>query len=182
MQLATGAWATGIVGAAASHSLFMHLENGEDTAGKLAKRAGITERGAQTLLDGLTGLGLIELCDGAYRNTAEAGTFLVEGRPNYIGSFVKVMLAGAGDWSALPEVVRTGKAVRQNAASVASTSPRTGTLGGIQRGTIWDTSIAKIGARLAEDLPSYRAKISVAGDGVGWNVTSSKPDWASQAR
>lgn len=61
MQLATGGWAAGILGAAASHSLFTHLEAGADTADKLAAQAGISERGAQTLLDGLVGLGLVEL-------------------------------------------------------------------------------------------------------------------------
>ena len=66
MQLATGGWVAGILGAAASHSLFTHLEAGADTAGKLAAQAGISERGAQTLLDGLMGLGLVELRDGSF--------------------------------------------------------------------------------------------------------------------
>jgi hypothetical protein len=61
MQLATGGWAAGILGAAASHSVFTHLEAGANTADKLAAQAGISERGAQTLLDGLVGLGLVEL-------------------------------------------------------------------------------------------------------------------------
>jgi methyltransferase family protein len=61
MQLATGGWVAGILGAAASHSLFTHLEAGANTADKLAAQAGISERGAQTLLDGLVGLGLVEL-------------------------------------------------------------------------------------------------------------------------
>ena len=52
MQLATGGWATGILGAAASHSLFTHLEAGANTADKLAAQAGLSERGAQVLLDG----------------------------------------------------------------------------------------------------------------------------------
>jgi Dimerisation domain len=103
LQIATGAWAADIVGAAAGHGLFAHLENGEDTADKLAKRAGISRRGAQTLLDGLVGLGLADLREGAYRNTAEASAFLIEGRPGYIGGSAKVMLAEAGHWPALPE-------------------------------------------------------------------------------
>ena len=119
LQLATGAWAAGILGAAAAHCLFTHLENSEDTAGKLAKRAGISERGAQTLLDGLVGLGLAELHEGAYRNTAEASAFLVEGRPGYIGGFAKVMLAEAGNWPAQPEVARTGAPVMAQTHDVA---------------------------------------------------------------
>ncbi len=79
LQLASGIRACAILGSAATHSVFAHLEDGEDTVDKLAKRASISERGAQTLLDGLVGLGLVELRDGAYRNTAEASTYLIEG-------------------------------------------------------------------------------------------------------
>jgi hypothetical protein len=79
MRLITGYWATGIPGAAATHSLFTHLEDGATTAGRPAARAGISHQGAQALLDGLVSIGLVEVHDGRYRNTAEASTFLVEG-------------------------------------------------------------------------------------------------------
>jgi len=111
LQVATGVWSAGILGSAARHSVFAHLEGGEDTVDKIAKRAGISERGAQALLDGLVGLGLVELRDGAYCNSPEASTFLIEDRPAYLGDFAKVLLAQAGAWSALPEVVRTGAPV-----------------------------------------------------------------------
>jgi SAM-dependent methyltransferase len=119
MQLATGGWAAGILGAAASHSLFTHLEAGADTADKLAAQAGISERGAQTLLDGLVGLGLVELRDGNYRNTPDAATFLVEGQPACLSGFAKVMLAEMGNWAALPEAVRTGAPVTDVTTDVA---------------------------------------------------------------
>jgi len=119
MQLATGGWAAGILGAAASHSVFTHLEAGANTADKLAARAGISERGAQTLLDGLVGLGLVELRNGNHRNTPEAATFLVEGQPACLSSFAKVMLAEMGNWVALPEAVRTGTPVKDATTDVA---------------------------------------------------------------
>lgn len=119
VQVATGVWAAGILGSAASHSVFAHLEHGDDTAASLARSAGISERGAQTLLDGLLGLGLIGMCDGAYRNTAESSTYLVEGRPTYIGGFAKLMLAEAGNWSALPQVIQTGAPVLTETYDVA---------------------------------------------------------------
>ena len=119
LQISTGGWAASILGAAVSHHLFAHVESGEDTAEKLAKRAEISERGAQTLLDGLLGLGLIAQRDGTYRNTPEASAFLIEGRPTYIGGFAKVLLAGAGLWSDLPEVVRTGAPVMAQTHDVA---------------------------------------------------------------
>jgi len=119
MQISTGGWAAGILGAAVSHRLFTHLERGEDTAEKLAKRAEISERGAQTLLDGLLGLGLIELHDGSYRNTIESSTFLIDGTPTYVGGFAKVLLSRAGLWSHLPEVARAGAPVVATTHDVA---------------------------------------------------------------
>jgi SAM-dependent methyltransferase len=119
MQLINGYWATGILGAAASHSLFTHLEAGADTADQLAAQAGISERGAQTLLDGLVSLGLVELRDGNYRNTAEAATFLVEGQPTCLSSFAELKLAHMGNLVALPDVVRTGGPVTDAAVEIA---------------------------------------------------------------
>jgi SAM-dependent methyltransferase len=123
MQLANGYWATGILGAAASYSLFTHLEAGTDTADQLAAQAGISERGAQTLLDGLVGLGLVELRDGHYRNTAEAATFLVEGQPACFGNFAKLKLAHMGTLVALRDVVRTGAPVTDAATVEVADNP-----------------------------------------------------------
>jgi SAM-dependent methyltransferase len=119
MGLINGYWATGILGAAASHSLFTHLEAGADTADELAARAGISERGAQTLLGGLVSLGLVELRDGSYRNTAEATAFLVEGGPASLGDFAKLKLAHMGDLTTLPDVVRAGGPVTNATVEVA---------------------------------------------------------------
>jgi predicted O-methyltransferase YrrM len=123
MQLINGYWATGILGMAASHSLFTHLQAGAGTAGQLAARAGISRRGAQTLLDGLVSLGLVELRDGSYRNTAEAATFLVEGRPGCLSSFASLKLAHMGSLAALPDAVLAGGPVTDAAVEVAD-NPR----------------------------------------------------------
>jgi SAM-dependent methyltransferase len=123
MQLATGYWATGILGAAASHSLFSHLDAGANTANKLAAQAAISERGAQTLLDGLVSLGLVELRDGNYRNTAEAATFLVEGQPACLTSFAEFKLAEMGNLVTLPDVVRTGAPVTDAATVEVPDNP-----------------------------------------------------------
>lgn len=122
LQLSTGIWTAAILGAAAAHSVFAHVEAGEDTAVRLAGRAEISERGAQVLLDGLLGLGLVELHDGAYRNTTEASTYLIPNRPGYLGDFAKVLLTRAADWSALPEVVRTGTPVMTDTHDTADSS------------------------------------------------------------
>jgi hypothetical protein len=42
-------------------------------------------------LDGLTSIGLLEKRDGRYQNTALADTYLVTGKPTYIGGFLKMI-------------------------------------------------------------------------------------------
>lgn len=108
MQLITGAWAASIVGAAARHGIFTALEAAPDDAKGIAKRVSISPRGAQALLDGLTGLGLLTLSGSAYRNTPEASSFLVKGGPSYLGALAEVFLDDFGTWQKLPDAARTG--------------------------------------------------------------------------
>ncbi|MEZ0071242.1 class I SAM-dependent methyltransferase [Planotetraspora sp. GP83] len=108
MEIANGYWATGILGSAAKYSLFTHLDAGVDTADQLAAKAGISKRGAQTLLDGLVGLGLVELHGASYRNTAEAAAFLVDGRPASLSGYAKLKLGQMDKMGSLLEVFRTG--------------------------------------------------------------------------
>jgi SAM-dependent methyltransferase len=119
LRLINGYWATGVLGVAADHALFTHLEDGADTAAKLADRVGISERGAQALLDGLVSLGLVEQEDGRYRNTPEAAAFLVEGRPGCLSGFAKLKLGHLGSLAALPDVVLVGGPVTQVTVEVA---------------------------------------------------------------
>lgn len=120
MRLINGYWATGVLAAAASHALFTHLENGAGTAGELATRAQISERGAQTLLDGLISIGLVELEQGRYRNTPEASTYLVEDTPVSLARFARLKLQHMGALSDLAEVVRVGGPVKDVVVEVAN--------------------------------------------------------------
>lgn len=108
MQLIFGYWATGVIGTAASHSVFTHLEAGADTADQLADRAGISVRGAQALLDGLVSLQLVEVRDGAYRNSPDASAFLVEGKPTCLSKFATLKMGHMSSLAGLPDAVRAG--------------------------------------------------------------------------
>lgn len=119
MRLITGYWATGIVGAASSHSVFTHLENGATNAEQLADRAAISQRGAQALLDGLVSLGLVEQHGGGYRNSAEASAFLVEGSPDCLTGFAKLKAGHMASLTDLPEVVRVGGPISDAVVEVA---------------------------------------------------------------
>jgi hypothetical protein len=107
MQLITGGWACSILGAAARHGLFSVLEGNPDTVENVAKKTGISLRGAQALLDGLTGLGLLSLSGGRYQNSPEASVFLVKGKNSYLGAMAEVMLDDFGTWQKLPEAAKT---------------------------------------------------------------------------
>ncbi len=108
MQMITGGWATAILGSASRHGIFNALEEGALDAAGVAKKAGVSERGAQAVLDGLAGLGLVTLSNGRYQNTAEASAFLVKGKPSYFGGMADVMASSLTEWATLPEAVKTG--------------------------------------------------------------------------
>jgi ubiquinone/menaquinone biosynthesis C-methylase UbiE len=119
MQCITGGWAAAILGSAARHGIFNALEGNGDHAEGVAKKAGISLRGAQALLDGLNGLGLISSSNGSYRNSAEASAFLVKGKPAYLGGMAQVMTDALTDWAKLPDAVKTGKPAASNTADMA---------------------------------------------------------------
>lgn len=118
MALITGGWASSILGSAARHGIFAHLENGE-TANSLARMTGISERGAQALLDGLTGLGILTSHEGRYRNSPEASFYLVKGKPAYLGTMSEVMMDDLVNWARLPEAVKSGQPTAPNTAEMA---------------------------------------------------------------
>jgi SAM-dependent methyltransferase len=108
MQISTGPWANAILAAAVEHRAFAHLESAPLSAEALAAQARIARRGAQALLDGLLGLGLVEKEGDRYRNTALASQFLVEDKPLFLGGLSRVNLAEGPRRALLPQSVRTG--------------------------------------------------------------------------
>lgn len=108
MQVISAGWACSILGSAARHGIFTHLEGPGNDAEGLAKEAGVSRRGAQALLDGLTGLELLTLSDGKYRNTAEASFYLVKDKPAYLGGMAEVMMDELPVWARLHEAVKSG--------------------------------------------------------------------------
>jgi ubiquinone/menaquinone biosynthesis C-methylase UbiE len=119
MQLITGGWASSILGSAARHGIFTVLEERPDNTEGVARRAGISSRGAQALLDGVTGLGLLRLSNGKYENTPEASAFLVKGKPAYLGALAEVFLEDFATWQKLPDAAKTGLPTAVDTADVA---------------------------------------------------------------
>jgi hypothetical protein len=118
MQVISAGWACSILGAAARHGVFTHLEGPGDNAAGLAKKAGISPRGAQALLDGVTGLGLVNQSGVNYVNSPEASFYLVKGKPAYLGGMAEVFMDELPVWAKLGEAVRTGAPQAPNTADV----------------------------------------------------------------
>jgi ubiquinone/menaquinone biosynthesis C-methylase UbiE len=119
MQITTGGWAASILAAGAQHGIFTALEGRPSSAEEIAQGSGISARGAQALLDGLTGLGLLTLSNGLYQNTPDASAFLVKNKPSYLGSLAEVFVQDFATWQKLPEAVKTGDPVAANTTDVA---------------------------------------------------------------
>ena len=116
MQLITGYWASATLGSGVTYSVFTHIDRGHRTVKEIAQEAGISERGAQALLDGIVGLGLVRIDNGHYINSEEATYFLVEGKPTYVGGFAKMAFmksSGFDTWAKLPMAVKTGAPVEE---------------------------------------------------------------------
>lgn len=109
IQIGTGGWGAAILATSAIHSIFTHIDKGADTVDAVAKKAGISPRGAGALLDGLVGLGFLTVSEGRYRNEPDAAEFLVEGKPTYFGGFPKFLYQTYSDWLDLPEITKTGR-------------------------------------------------------------------------
>lgn len=119
MQFVTGGWTTSILGSAARHGIFTALEGNPATTEEVAKKTGISLRGAQAVLDGLTGLGLLTLSQGKYQNTPDASAFLVKGKPSYFGGMAEVFLNDFATWQHMPEAVKTGLPSASETSEVA---------------------------------------------------------------
>ena len=111
-QYLSGHWASIALAAAVEYSVFTRIERGENTCAALARAAGISTRGAQGLLDGLVGLGLLTTAGGRYATTRESSFYLVEGKPAYLGAWATRLLGPDGElalWTALPDIVKRGR-------------------------------------------------------------------------
>ncbi len=185
MQLIFGYWGTGILGTAASHSLFTHIEAGADTADQLAHRAGISVRGAQALLDGLVSLELVEVRDGAYRNSPDASAFLVEGEPTCLSKFAELKMGHMGSLAGLGDAVRAGGPVNVATVEVAD-NPHWEAL--VQAIAAQSVPVAAIAADLLGLAESGAVEILDVGGGSGiysavWlglnpRARSTQLDWA----
>lgn len=88
--------------------VFDHLKRFQ-SAEALARALGTDRRATAILLDALVTLGLAAKQSGKYRNTPLSGRYLVKEAPEYQGDIIKHADILWQNWSALDEVVLTGR-------------------------------------------------------------------------
>jgi precorrin-6B methylase 2 len=116
MQITSGFWAFKTLAAAEELGLFARLAGGREvTSAEFARALGIHHRPAEMLLTGCASLGLLEVTNGRYRNSAVADEFLVRGKPYYFGGWIRMcdkrLYPG---WGRLTEAIRTNRPTTWN--------------------------------------------------------------------
>ncbi len=111
MQLSIAFWAFKALAAAHELDLFTRLSGSAGlTSTELAKCLAIDERPAEMLLTACAALGLLDVAQGRYRNSALAEAFLVRSKPYYFGGWVQMLdkrLYPA--WGRLSEAICTNR-------------------------------------------------------------------------
>jgi ubiquinone/menaquinone biosynthesis C-methylase UbiE len=98
-----------ILDAALEYDFFTLIHKGFQTADEVAREAGTNPRATRIVLDSLIASALIEKTDKRYTLLPMSETFLVRGKPSYIGDFRHVALALWDGMANLKESLRTGK-------------------------------------------------------------------------
>ena len=93
--------------------IFEHLKKASSAA-EIARKLKIDPRATEILLDALTGIGLLQKgMDGRYRNASVSNRYLLKGARLYQGDIVRHASTMWENFSALDEVVRTGRPARR---------------------------------------------------------------------
>ena len=98
-----------ILDATLEYDFFTHIHKGAHTADEIAREAGTNPRATRIVLDSLLAMNLIEKRDGRYYLPPISETFLVRGKPSYVGDFRHVALALWDGLAHLKESLKTGK-------------------------------------------------------------------------
>ncbi|MFD7061126.1 methyltransferase [Streptomyces sp. NPDC059906] len=122
MGILSGHWQTRMLLTAVECELFTSLSGSSADAAELSERLGFAMPGAGDFFLALAGIGLLEVHDGRYRNSPAAEHFLVQGRPQFIGGYLRFCERELNPaWDGLGQSLRTGKP--HNRAADAGSNP-----------------------------------------------------------
>jgi ubiquinone/menaquinone biosynthesis C-methylase UbiE len=105
-------WRTQTLVAGIRLDVFTHIAGGKRTAKEIAGAADASLRGMTNLLDALVGIGYLRKSGIRYGVQPVAATFLVRGKPGYMGPAAHVATLNWEAWNYLTEAVKTGQPYR----------------------------------------------------------------------
>lgn len=112
VHTALGYWRAQVLLSARQLGVFDALAEGPLEAEQVATRTQSSPGHTERLLNACVAIKLLKKAeDGCFSNLAIADTFLVTGRPQYMGNWISLMSAWYTPWGALAEAVRTGQPV-----------------------------------------------------------------------
>lgn len=109
MQLALAYRSSAVFFAASDFDVFSALANGAMTAQELAARSGAQPEPMRMVLESCVDVGLLSRDGARYVNTPTADTFLVRGRPAFLGGALTYARDLYPAWGGLADLVKTGK-------------------------------------------------------------------------
>lgn len=122
IELTTGYWRFKVMAAAVDIGLFAAVDrHDEATAAELAADLGLQPRPLRVLLSSCTALGFLTKDGDRYRNSPVAAEYLVPGKAQYFGGFVRYNdMVGYPAWGKLQEALRTNAPTTSHASFMTS--------------------------------------------------------------
>ena len=114
MKFIADLWAARIsmtLTAAIDLDVFTIIAAGKKTAVDITKAAQASQRHMERLLETLVGVGYLTKKGSQFGLSSMANTFLVRGKPTFMGTFADETILTLPSWAKLADVVRTGKSV-----------------------------------------------------------------------
>lgn len=148
--------------------IFTHVAERPLTSAELAARLGVAEDRLARLLYALVVTGFLEVRDGRFANTPDAAAFLVKGRPDYMGGFMKEMQSKVWDADLrTAESIRSGRPAALHDFNAVSDEEMAAMVRGMQ------SSSVAFGRALARrfDFSRYRSVVDIGGGSGGLVAT-----------
>ncbi len=123
LQMAQAYRQSAILTAACQLDVFTHLAQGPLGVEALAHACGLPARGLQRLLNACVVFDLLEKEGDTYRNTPIAKTFLVQGKPGYMGNSIAFENERSEAWGQLTQAIREDRPVNPHSADALDTLP-----------------------------------------------------------
>ena len=113
IHTALGYWRAQVLLAANELLVFDVLSEGPRTAQEVAARCGSSPDYTERLLNACVATQLLKKDREHFANLRIAESFLVKGRPGYMGNWIRLMSAWYAPWGKLSEAVREGRPVEE---------------------------------------------------------------------